>query len=248
MRRTRLPLLPCILAALALALAPVAHAQGLAVTGRVLDVGTGEPIAGAIVGLPEHRLRAVTDTAGVFALRGIPAGEQRWTIRALGYAAWDESTEVDDGERLTIRLMPQPLALEAIRVRADRLERRRITSTQSTRVVDRRQILTTPAVSTADLVRYRAIPTGVPCPGGPGLDATLREQVPCMRWRGQTVRVRLCIDEVRATFDELAAYPREEIYAIESYGGSTMIGPQVRVYTVRFIESNRPLRPVSIPC
>jgi hypothetical protein len=240
-------LLRLLLAFVALCAPAALAAQGLAVTGRVVDVQTGSPVAGAVVELPDHRLRSLTDTAGTFALRGIPVGEHRWTIRALGYAPWEETTEVDDGERLTIRLMPHAIALETVRVRADRLERRRITSTQSTRVVQRREILTTPAASTLDLILYRALPMRVPCPGGPG-GASSAEAVPCTRFRGSVVRVRLCIDEQPATFDELVAYFREEIYAIESYGGGTTTVPQVRVYTVAFVESTRPLRPIGAGC
>jgi hypothetical protein len=247
----RLPalLLPAILLALHAGAAPAAaqEAQGATVTGQVRDVGTSEPVEGAVVEVPDHKLRAVTDSTGSFVLRGVPAGEQRWTIRRLGYSRWEESTTVQDGANLVIGLLASPLALEGIRATGDRLERRRRMYTRSVRAMDRKQILTSAAANAYELVAYRAIPARTVCPtrGGTGSVGNLSAAGDlCVMSRGRVSPVGVCIDEMRSPPEALAAYPPQDIYAIESYDG----GRSIRVYTNWFVETGQPLRPLVLGC
>ena len=82
-------------------LAPVVPDAGLAVSGRVLDGATAQPLAGARVscepGSPNqfrkpHRLErlqsTLTDADGVFLLEGLDPGSCRAVIRAPGFAPW----------------------------------------------------------------------------------------------------------------------------------------------------------------
>jgi hypothetical protein len=75
--------------------------RGTAISGRVLDGGSLQPVAGARVGCEPgspHQFRkpltlrrlpsAVTDADGVFLLEGLDPGPCRAIVRAPGYAAW----------------------------------------------------------------------------------------------------------------------------------------------------------------
>lgn len=54
-------------------------------TGRVQGEVTGEPLAGAIVALPDLGRAATTDGSGRYVLHGVPAGPQHITIRFIGH-------------------------------------------------------------------------------------------------------------------------------------------------------------------
>lgn len=82
-------------------LTPVVPDAGLAISGRVLDGATAQPVAGARVscepGSPHqfrkpHRLErlqnTLSDIDGVFLLAGLDPGGCRAVIRAPGFAAW----------------------------------------------------------------------------------------------------------------------------------------------------------------
>lgn len=91
-------------------LAAVVPERGLAISGRVLDDESFQPIAGARVscepGSPHqfrkpHRLErlqsALSDADGVFLLEGLDAGRCRAIIRAPGFAPWRrDDVEPDD--------------------------------------------------------------------------------------------------------------------------------------------------------
>ena len=91
-------------------LAPVVPERGRAISGRVLDAETLQPVAGARVscepGSPSvfrapHVVESVpstsTDTDGVFLLEGLDPGTCRAVVSASGYAAWRlDGVEPDD--------------------------------------------------------------------------------------------------------------------------------------------------------
>lgn len=249
--RTAAPLLAQALLALLLSLsASPLRAQeagsGLTVTGQVRDAATGEPLGGAVVELPDHRLRATTGADGRFVLRGIPSGEQRWVIRRLGYARWEESTAVVDGDELVIVLLASPVALEAITVQADRLEHRREASGVSVEVIDRETILSSAVRNATELVRYRAVrfPTVCAPMGGSGAPASSVGELCTMTRDARPQRVVVCIDEVETSTDALSGYVPHDLYAIEAYDG----GRVVRVYTTWFMEQKRPLKALHWGC
>jgi len=91
-------------------LAPVVPDRGLAISGRVLDAETLQPVPGARVscepGSPSvfrapHVVESApgtsTDTDGVFLLEGLDPGTCRAVVSASGYAAWRlDGVEPDD--------------------------------------------------------------------------------------------------------------------------------------------------------
>ena len=93
-----------------LMLSPIVPDRGLAISGRVLDADTLQPVAGAQVkcepGSPAvfrapqmlgDVPTAATDTDGMFLLEGLDAGACRAIVTAPGYAAWRlDGVEPDD--------------------------------------------------------------------------------------------------------------------------------------------------------
>ena len=57
-----------------------------AVAGVVRAADTGDPVVNASVAMPELGRTAISDTVGRYELRGIPAGPQHVSVRAIGYA------------------------------------------------------------------------------------------------------------------------------------------------------------------
>jgi len=58
-----------------------------ALTGQVIAGETRAPIAGATVQMMGTRLTTTTDSAGRFALTGLPPGVVMVEVRAIGYAS-----------------------------------------------------------------------------------------------------------------------------------------------------------------
>lgn len=219
------------------------------VAGLVADVMTGGPIDGAAISIDGTGLRVYTDSAGRFVLRGIPRGERTWVIERLGYATWRQSLAVQHLDQLKIGLLPRPVDLAAIRVSVDRLEARRKVAPYSVHTATYESLRSAVAVSAADLIRSRMPWMTVSCPGG-GIGST--SGVPsivvdefCIRYRGRAIQPIVCLDDRRFPMAFLGAYAPSEIHSIDFVGGYS---PQVRVYTERFLASDRSMLPLTFPC
>jgi hypothetical protein len=136
------------------------------VSGRVLDVTTGQGIAGAVIYLPDVRRGALTDATGGFVIERLPAGEHRWRIQRIGYATWEDDAAVAEGDWFNIRLLPRPEVLAGISVVADAFETRRRRFTGSTRVADRAQIMQAAAQNGAEVLESVGGVDVVRCEGG----------------------------------------------------------------------------------
>ncbi len=76
----------------------LAIAQSGLVVGKVADILTREPIAGAEVVLEDTRYRSVTNADGRFALREVPAGNFNLVVTANGYTRQNISVSVNAGD------------------------------------------------------------------------------------------------------------------------------------------------------
>lgn len=222
--------------------------DGIDVAGVVADLESGAPIAGAVVELPDAGRKAVTNEQGRFVLLGLPPGEQRWRIRMLGYATWEERTTVADLDVLTIGLLPKPVELERISVVADRLEARRELVGVSVAAVDREELVTSTWTSATDVVRSRIPYVSTRCPAA-GADALLQE-APwdfCIKYRSRIVRPVVFIDEREVPLATLYDYHPAELYAVEIYPAISgrFTGPQIRMYTTAFMKRGGRLRPMT---
>lgn len=87
------------------ALAQSAPASGV-ITGRIVDLQTGEPLAHATISLGEHQPQTSTNADGRFTLSNIPAGSLDLRIFAVGYGMLRRRIDVAPGAptELDIRL------------------------------------------------------------------------------------------------------------------------------------------------
>jgi hypothetical protein len=134
------------------------------VHGHVADAVTGAPVSGALVELRDLRLRAFADSAGDFTFQRVPTGTHQWVISRLGYAKWDESTEVEDGDEFNIALLARPQVLEGITAVASQLSHRRATSGVAVQTIERTTLRMTGAPSAFELVHDHLGVAPVPCP------------------------------------------------------------------------------------
>lgn len=104
------PLLSPALCALTLALAltliftlpAVAAAQTGTVQGRVMEAGSGKPLPSSTVRLVgASSVGVLSDAAGRFVLRGIPAGEQEIEATFLGYEPTTSTISIPEGGTVT---------------------------------------------------------------------------------------------------------------------------------------------------
>ena len=78
--------------------------------GRVMEAGTGLPIARALVALRDGGLDVTTDADGRFTLAGLPEGDAEIFVSTSGYGAVKRVVRVEPGAaELEIRLAPEAL-------------------------------------------------------------------------------------------------------------------------------------------
>ncbi|MFL5385874.1 MAG: carboxypeptidase regulatory-like domain-containing protein [Longimicrobiaceae bacterium] len=217
-------------------------APAVLVAGRVLDALSGAPIEGAVVELRDVRRKTAADSSGAFSLRAVPAGMHHWVISRLGYAAWEEDMEVEDGDEFTVRLLPRPEVLEGITAVASRLQLRRQSAGVMVRALEPGEIKLSAAPDVAALVHNRFGVSGVPCPayGGSETERT------CAWIRGELIPVGVYIDERRATggLDDLSYYLPQEIYSVEAYYGGAVIRVITDTFAARLARGQATLMPL----
>ena len=76
----------CTVVALGVSISNALGAQTGVVRGRVTDVGSGRPIAEAQVSVTGTPAGALTNSAGEYLMRNVPAGAHEVVARRLGYA------------------------------------------------------------------------------------------------------------------------------------------------------------------
>lgn len=157
LRRLPLPAL-----ALAFTAAPAAAQRPAELIGRVVERG-GAPVEGARVEIVEATTVVLTDATGGFRFRAISAGHYTLRVVRIGFAERVLDIALDGGstERLTVELVPAPVALEGLAVVAE--------SARTTGVrLDRSAIVRSGARSAGDAVQ--SVPGVIvrsTAPGGP---------------------------------------------------------------------------------
>lgn len=89
-----------------------------ALTGRLIDGASGEPISGVVVSLGKQT--ALSGRDGEFRLAALPAGNQVLELEHVAYGKRHEFLELTPGEESVVRitLTPQPIALGQVEVEA----------------------------------------------------------------------------------------------------------------------------------
>jgi hypothetical protein len=228
------------------AAAPVQAQQRatVAVTGQVVDAGTGQPLAGVLVEAAPGARNTLTDAEGRFSL-WLRAGDYLLHASRLGYAEGRRVVVVagDSLGPVQLSLAPQPLVLERVNVVLDRFESRRRTVPLASRVLDEQRLAQMGHTSVARVLEGEAMM--VPCisrsrtfSGGSRLS--------CIYSRGQTVRPEVYVDDRLAYggLEELDVYGTPEVHHVEVYGRGLMIRVYTKHYVERIIRSGRRLEPI----
>lgn len=221
------PALFTITLALASSLAAQDRPTGTAtVVGRVVDATTGAGVPRAQVRLPALDRMVLTNGEGYFLVDGLSEGEHEFAFRRLGYADWDQTSMVKDGDRFTVRMLPRPAVLEGITVTANAFEVNRRRVAMRVDAVDEETIMASGLTNAVDILASRGNVAVTSCP------PTNERQ--CVWVRNELFRPAVWIDEEPAPggLTQLLAYAAAELYTIEAFGG----GMAIRVYTRDYVE------------
>lgn len=145
----------------ALPLTATAQPSGT-ITGTVVVTGTEQPIAGAQLVVDGSDRRAVADEQGRFVILGVAPGVWRLQVRAIGYRpVIIPDVVVGSGKptTLAIRLLPAPIDVAAVEVRAAYFTPA-VEGTTSTQTLSAEAIRRAPGVQ-EDVVRAVALLPGV---------------------------------------------------------------------------------------
>jgi len=220
--------------------------------GEIVDAVNGAPVVAAVIKVPELRRFVFTNVSGRFAFTDFPEGTWDIQVEQLGYHTLEGSVTVADGNGLFLRLNPDPIELEGLRVvtRGERLlhERRRRYPFRVTTI----SASTITAAADRDLAaifrRHANAPLAM-CPAE--VDPWLA-MGGCMYKRGDLKRINVYLDEapLMGGMVELSQLDYREIHAMDWLPGIWRAdNPELRVYTKRFIErlstSNIHLAPFS---
>ena len=106
------------------------------VRGRVVEQGSNRPVGDAQVLVDGTSLRAMTNAAGEFAIRGVTPGDRSVTARRIGYLPATSRVLVAAGQtaNVTVTLGEAPSQLDAVVVTAlgEQTEKRTIGTSQQT--------------------------------------------------------------------------------------------------------------------
>src|SRR6185503_13904020 len=87
--------------------------DGAVISGVVLDAETSEPLAAAVVALPDLERAAITGPDGEYTLSNVPPGPQHLTVRLIGYASQTLHALSPRVGRLEINVRLEPLHVRA---------------------------------------------------------------------------------------------------------------------------------------
>ncbi len=205
-------------------------------TGQIVDAVNETPVLAAVVKVPELRRFVFTDASGRFAFTDFPEGTWDIVVEQLGYHTLDGSVTVAEGNGLFLRLNPDPIELEGLRVR-----------TRSERLLTQRRLripyrVTTIATETfansinpdpTAIFRHNSGSQIIPCPE---TAADVDEQMTpsCFWWRGGPASIAVYLDEGRleSGMTQLAMLPTEHIHSMDWVPAMG----ELRIYTRHFIE------------
>lgn len=225
-----------IVAAQAAAQDTIPVASTFTLSGQIVDAVNETPVISAVIKVPQLRRYVFSDTGGRFRFPDFPAGTWDIVVEMLGYHTLDGSVTVAEGNGLFLRLEPDPIALEGLRVR-----------TRSERLLTERRLripyrVTTIATETfassinpdpTAIFRRNARSQIVPCPET-AEDVDEQMTPSCFMRRGRTASITVFLDEGRleSGMVELAILSKEDIHSMDWV---PEMG-QLRIYTKHFIE------------
>jgi TonB-dependent SusC/RagA subfamily outer membrane receptor len=147
-----------LLAAALLVLGAASAAAQQSITGRVMDVQSGQPIGAAQLTVVGTNITALTGVDGRYTLRNVPPGNMTVRVLSIGYGDQTRQVTVPAGQTATLdfELRPSAIALSPVVVTATG-EQRRVEVGNAVAFVNASQVARTQAVTNmADLLTARA--------------------------------------------------------------------------------------------
>ena len=203
-------------------------------TGQIVDALNEAPVVSAVIKVPELRRYVFSNTNGRFRFPEFPEGTWNIVVEMLGYHALDGSITVAEGNGLLLRLNPDPIALEGLRVRTraegllDRRRRRypfRVTTISARTLAD--AVIGDPAA----IFRRNANAPVVGC-----ADRLGQWVSGGCYWgrRARKRRIQVFLDEglLPGGMWELSIFPKEDVHSMDWLKDTG----ELHVYTTWFIE------------
>ncbi len=205
-------------------------------TGQILDALNDAPVISAVIKVPELRRYAFSDVSGRFSFPDFPQGTWDIVVEMLGYHTLDGSISVVEGNGLLLRLNPDPVALEELRVRT---RSERLLSDRRRRIPYRVTTISTGAfansISPDPTAIFRRNSRSYILPCSETAEDAGEQMAPSCFWRrGRTAKITVFLDEGRleSGMVELAMFPKEDIHSMDWI---PEMG-ELRIYTRHFIE------------
>ncbi len=168
--RTKIFLYAALACAVNIMLVASASAQ-CTVKGTLFDDSNGEAIPFANVVLDGTRYGCATDISGFFLINRVPAGTYTLRVRYMGYDEYRDTITLVEGKTQvkTIRLKPASKMLEAVEIKDNKMEERRMQTQVSVEKVTATQIQQMPSIGgQADIAQYMQVLPGVSSTGDQG--------------------------------------------------------------------------------
>ena len=91
-----------------------------ALSGRVLDSRTKEPLAGATVQLVEVNQNTITDAEGKFSFQNLTSSSVTVQVRFVGFEVWNQSILIDQDKKIDVEMISASILREEVVVQATR--------------------------------------------------------------------------------------------------------------------------------
>ena len=213
--------------------------------GQIVDAVNEAPVIAAVVKVPELRRFVFSDVNGRFHFPDFPEGTWEIVVEQLGYHTLDGSVTVAEGNGLHLRLNPDPIALEGLRVR-----------TRSERLIERRRRLTPYRVTRispeviADAInpdptaifRRKANSLIVPCSADP--DESMTPGCVVVRGRQKGITVMLDDRPLHGGMVVLKMYPHDHIHSMDWVAREGVLMVYTRDFIQRLDETEMSLSPL----
>ncbi|MYB06676.1 MAG: carboxypeptidase-like regulatory domain-containing protein [Gemmatimonadetes bacterium] len=205
-------------------------------TGQILDALNAAPVVSAVIKVPELRRYAFSDVNGRFSFAAFPQGTWDIVVEMLGYHTLDGSVSVAEGNGLLLRLNPDPVALEELRVRT---RSERLLSDRRRRIPYRVTTISTGifanSINPDPTAIFRRNSRSYILPCAETAEDAGEQMAPSCYWRrGRPAKITVFLDEGRleSGMVELAMLPKEDIHSMDWI---PEMG-ELRIYTRHFIE------------
>lgn len=197
--------------------------------GVIVDEGSGDGLAGALLRIEGRNRAVLANRDGRFRVPDLEFGRYYVTVTQLGYDTL--RTEIDYGpgtDAVRLALKVDPVVLERVTVMIDSFERERNSSGSSVRHFDQGVLALSPAFDALDFVLTRTSLTLTGCPNRMAMN-------PCAYVRGRPYEVRVYLDDalMAGGLQVLSMFTPDELFSLDVHSG----GRSIHAYTHWYVQT-----------